>query len=284
MAKPGHFSKRDKSKRRGLRLTSRDLEMVELVGHGQAFTAEQLQIGAEHSLQSSGRCRLRCSLLVGDQYLDVLPRATREPAVYVLSHRSIVGNHLLQELWGEFRPPTAQSKQLEHLLAINDVFVRVRRACRGEGYYLAVWQFAREIGQLTERLIPDSYFQIQRMVQRERKTSHFFLEVERARMDKKVLRAKLLNYVAFITSGNFEQRFGTCALRILIVLAADQQEETLQRRVQESVQEAAQLSMHAVHCTTLRTLQQNAPVDCLTKPIWYSPRSSEPIALFPARG
>ena len=74
--------------------------MVKLVGHGQAFTAEQLQIGAGHSLQSSGRCRLRCSLLVGDQYLDVLPRATCGPAIYLLSRRSVAGNQLLQELWG----------------------------------------------------------------------------------------------------------------------------------------------------------------------------------------
>ena len=103
-------------------------------------------------------------------------------------------------------------------------------------------------------------------------------------MDKKVLRAKLLNYLTFITSGNFEQRFGTRALRILIVLAADQQEETLQRRVQETVQEAAQVGMHAVHCTTLHILRQISPVDCLTKPLWYSPRSSEPIALFPTAG
>ncbi len=285
MANPRYFSKRNRKNSRTMRRTRRDIEVVELVGRGQALTAKQLQIGAGHPLTSHGRFHLRLAWLVAEQYLDTLPRQTvTEPTVYVLSRRSVAGNQLLQELWGEFRPPRVQSKQLEHLLAVNDVFVRVRRACQDVGYSLAVWQFARELGQLTERLIPDSYFHIQRVVQGEVKTSHFFLEVERARMDTKVLRAKLLNYHTFITSGNFEQRFGTRALRILCVFAAEQQEETLRRRVQESVQEAAQLGMHVVHCTTLRTLQQISPVECLTKPIWYSPRSSEPIALFPATG
>ena len=52
-----------------MRLTSRDIEMVQLVGQGVALTGEQLQIGAGHSLASRGRCKLRLALLVRHHYL-----------------------------------------------------------------------------------------------------------------------------------------------------------------------------------------------------------------------
>ena len=124
--------------------------------------------------------------MVAEQHLDTLPRQTvTEPTIYVLSRRSVAGNQLLQELWGEFRPPRVQSKQLEHLLAVNDVFVRVRRACRDAGYSLTVWQFARELGQLTERLIPDSYFHIQRVVQGEVKARISFWKLSEREWTKR---------------------------------------------------------------------------------------------------
>ena len=120
MVKPRHFSKRNRSKERRLRLTRRDIELIELVGRGQALTAKQLQIGAGHPLTSHGRFQLRLAWLVAEQYLDTLPRqAVTEPTVYVLSRRSVAGNRLLQELWGESRPPRVPSKQLQHLLAIK---------------------------------------------------------------------------------------------------------------------------------------------------------------------
>ncbi len=196
----------------------------------------------------------------------------------------MAGTQLLRDRWGAFRPPTGDIRQLKHLVAVNDVWVRVRRGCRDIGYTLTVWQFAKDLGQLTERLIPDAYCQIQRTVNGDTKTAAFFLEVERARMDAKVLRSKLLAYASFISSGTYQERFGTRALRLLFVFAAEQHGETLTRRVAHSVAEAASLGLSIAHFTTLRTLRQCGPAACLTKPLWHSPRSSEPVALFLANG
>ncbi len=66
IAKVRGFSR---DKERTMRLTSRDIEMVQLVGQGVALTGEQLQIGAGHSLASRGRCKLRIALLVRHHYL-----------------------------------------------------------------------------------------------------------------------------------------------------------------------------------------------------------------------
>ena len=57
-------------------------------------------------------------------------RRVRDQAIYLLTRHSISGNRLMRERYGEleFRRHLGRLGSIEHLLAINDVRVRVERA------------------------------------------------------------------------------------------------------------------------------------------------------------
>ncbi len=84
-----------------MRLTERDKQMVLLVAEGGVLTAEQLQIGAHHSLRHDSRCQARLTALVQQHYLAMLPRKATEKAIYVVNRKAYQGTRLLKECLGE---------------------------------------------------------------------------------------------------------------------------------------------------------------------------------------
>lgn len=84
-----------------MRLTERDKQMVLLVAAGGALTAEQLQIGANHSLRHDSRCQARLTALVRNNYLAMLPRKATDKAVYVVNRKAYQGIRLLKTCVGE---------------------------------------------------------------------------------------------------------------------------------------------------------------------------------------
>ena len=273
-----------------MRLTERDARVVELVLHTQALTQKQIQI-AEFSDGGDSRCQRRLTLLVQRTYLATLPRKTViEPAVYVLNRRSVEGNRLLRERLGEaeYERQKGRLGALGHLLSVNEMRVRAIRACGDLGWSLRIWQRPEELAPLLKgfSLIPDAYFQVERQVDGQPRTAAYFLELERASKSVEVLRSKLRRYGELYYGGRYEEIFGTRALRVLVVFAADGGASVEARRVEAGVEEARRLGVTNARFASLAKIRALPPVAVLTEPIWREPGGTGEVALVqpPAEG
>ncbi len=264
----------------------RDIQSVDFVLWGQAATNVQIQIAAGYPLPCKTPAKRRLAKLVRTRYLATLPRFPNESAIYVLNQHSPAGIALMQDRWGEQTVRKQLRRRIEslpHTLAINDVRARIMRGCADAGFTLKTWQTATDMYPLLkgEQLIPDGFFQIERIVNSETKTANFFLEVEKMSRDFRVLREKLAKYGNLVYTGKFTRLFGIKALRLLVVFVQEEG-EPVQKRIRNSVAEASRLGITIAHFTSLPAIKAVAPVDCLTVPLWQSPRADEPLSLFPA--
>ena len=265
-----------------MRPLPRDYQIVDLLFHCRALTQSQIQI-ALFSLHDPTSCARRLRTLVAERWIDRLPRRdANEPFVYLLSRRSTVGNHLMQQVYGKevYRARTTRVGSLGHLLAINEVRVRVRRACQELGWHLATWLDSGELAPLLDRtLIPDAYFQSQREIGGQLRTSGFFLELERSTKAEIVLEHKLLRYAELHRSGRSQELFGTRAMRVLVIFSSDYR--ILPRtRIESAKRLAERLGITLAFFAALEMLTAQPPPALLTAPLWSQAHQPEPIALF----
>lgn len=278
----GNQPRRSSRQSAGHRLTARDIEIVQLVHRYGAVRADQVQ-RVLFSPGAASRCQLRLTYLVQARYLDRLLRLrVNDPAIYVLTRRSTAGNWLLRARLGDAairrRPRLGP---LDHLLAVNDVRASLERACRDLGWTLRTWQQPEELAPLleSERLIPDGYCQIERLVDGQTRTSAFFLEVERVAKSREVLRSKLERYGALYYSGGYQERFGLRALRLLVVIA-DPYPSAQRPRAVSGCAEADRLGVTFARFAALADMVAGSSVDAVTRPIWLAPGKTEKYSLF----
>src|SRR5205823_8699894 len=132
------------------------------------LTAKQIQI-ALFPLKHDSRCQLRLTLLRRNQFVDIMPnRLVNQPAIYCISRKCRSSFNLLREYWGDetIRSYMIAPGSIIHLLAINEIRVRVIRACNELGFSLVEWSRSEDLAPLLQNqgIIPDAYFKIQRMV------------------------------------------------------------------------------------------------------------------------
>ncbi len=270
----------------GFQLMPRDFQSVSLVFWGQAATNEHVQIGAGFPLPCISPTKRRLAKLVRKRYLAILPRFPNASGIYVVNRHSPAGIQLMKDHWGEHTVRKQLRRRIEslpHTLAINDVRVRIMRGCADAGFTLKQWQTATDMYPLLkgEQLIPDGFFQIERLVNNEHKTAGFFLEVEKMSRDFRVLQEKLAKYGRLAYTGKFSSLFGIKALCLLVVFVQDEG-EMVQKRIRNSVAEANRLGVTIAHFASLPAIKAVSPVECLTAPLWHSARAAEPLSLFPA--
>jgi hypothetical protein len=128
-------------------------------------------------------------------------------------------------------------------------------------------------------LIADAYFQIQRTVDGEPKTSAFFLELERANKSSRVMESKLRRYADFYYSGTYEASFGTRALRVLVVFS-DELGLRSQPRIEQGLKTAERLGITLARFTGLGTVKVGSPSELLNSAMWWQPGNSTPVPLF----
>jgi hypothetical protein len=181
------------------------------------------------------------------------------------------------------RTYTSKLGSLEHLLAINDVRVRVERGCRDLGWELLKWEHAGDLANRLERfdLEPDAYFQIRRPVAAETRTAGFFLELERASKSRTVLRSKLRKYAELYYGQHYQDIFAIPGLRLLVVYATAVGASPANRRVELAIEDAKKLGVTFTRVTNLEALKAQSPTGTLIRAIWREPRSEGPVALFP---
>src|SRR3954451_21477182 len=108
-----------------MRPLPRDYQIVDLLFHCRALTQTQIQT-ALFSLSDPTSCARRLRVLLAERWIDRLPRRSpNEPFIYLLTRHSIVGNHLMQQIYGKqaYKTKTARIGSLDHLLGINEVRV-----------------------------------------------------------------------------------------------------------------------------------------------------------------
>lgn len=283
--------RRPRPLRSAMRLTERDRHINDLVLHARALTDDQVRV-ALFPPGAASRCQLRLTLLYRNHFLDRLPRkSVNEPAVYLLTRRSVNGNRLMRERWGEqeFRRHMTRLGSVGHLLAVNDIRVRVERACRDLGWELVEWRPPEELAPITraEGVIPDAYFRVRRTVDGEPKTASFLLELERAAKRSVVLADKLKRYHDLYRYGRYEQLFGIRAMRLLVVFAAEAGSGP-DRRIATGLDLARRADATFARFAELGHIKGARATDCLTAPLWRSPRHQGPVPLFdqgaPSRG
>lgn len=270
-----------------MRLTARDLAIVEAVYTYRALTTEQIaRLFFAPSTRS--QCLLRLKLLF---HHGVLKRGEqpqtmtegRKPFVYWLDRNgaellAIQRECELSELDWHPKQHLVKYLYLDHLLATNDVRIAVTLAAQVLGYSLETWvddttlkrNHAHDTVTLSgpqggveqAAVVPDGYF----VLDTGDHHYHHFLEVDRRTVTGQATTVgahdwarKVSTYLAYIRSGKYEARYGSMKGRILTVTTGEKRLANLKAITERSGGKAR---------FWFTTFAQATPDAILTAPIW----------------
>lgn len=257
-----------------MRLTKRDLDILQAVGEYRVLTTQQLKMLFFPSLHQA---YARLALLYQHGYLErkflgVYADKMNTPILYLLDKRgaeTLAAQRGIEAGWS--KSGTQVSTQfLEHTLAINMVRIAITKACDQQpGFALLEWRGENELKAAYDRvsiptasgrlkavsLIPDSYF----ILNTPQGRAHFCLELDRGTMTTKRFATKVLAYQAYYQGGGYQRRYGTKSLRVLTVTLSSARLENLRRATEQA--SGKQRFWFAI-------LDQLTPETVLTAPVW----------------
>ena len=264
-----------------MRLTERDLDILQAVYEYELLTTQQLQTLFFPSWHTAYRrlARLYRHRLLDRKFLGMHADSVNTPALYVLDKRGVQvlrAQRGREMVWRQRLKPLSITF-LEHTIAINHVRVAVAKACQDTaGFALVRWQGENELKGDYDRvtiesdtgrkvnvsLIPDSYF----VLQTPKGVAHFFLELDRGTMTVKRFKSKILAYQAYYASGAYQRRYDTRSLRILTVTSSTKRAEHLKQMTE---------LVGGKQRYWFSTLDQLAPETVLERPIWQVATQTE---------
>jgi hypothetical protein len=228
-------------------LMPRDLDLMALLGRFRRLTAQQIRVVVPFGSVQTASYRLQRLWQHAYVERDFWPVAMGgAPAIYRLGP---LGQRALVAHRGDDGAPCpmASGNQerlfLEHALAVNDVLIAFMVAARLAGGQLD-WSIpAKPLDRLPDPLDPGKKVPILPDAEVTCNTTgrkrHIFLEVDRGTEVSKRFGAKARGYLAYLASGNYEQRYGLRRFRLLVVAPGKKRRDTLERAVRETVMEAA---------------------------------------------
>jgi hypothetical protein len=266
-----------------LRLTHRDIQLMQAVYEYRFLDTEQLQ---RLFFPSKHRAYERLRLLYEHGFLDRVLRGKNmermnTPLIYVLDKKGVA---VLEEVLKEKLVWDARQKELsdfflDHNIMVNDFRIRMTMALQALGIPLLSWTSESELRannthvnvKLAEdrskrvALIPDAYFQIS--VQNEDR--RFFLEVDMGTMTLKRFQTKVRAYNRY---AELEQRENTQrpGFRVLTITPSLARMEHL-KLATEAVGGKNRFWFSTLSCLEVETV--------LTTPIWYKAQSRDLYAL-----
>ena len=279
----GKGASRSRRRRQRMVLTKRDREIVRWVYEARLATRKQV-----HKLffteGGRSRCKRRLTLLYRNGYIDKLARKfVSAPDVYYISRRSSKGLRLLRSLAPEepVEPQTVPSNTVQHTIEIGDCRVALSGACAAAGYTLSAWLGEKDLLSRMHGagLLPDGYFQITRQVKGEPRMAGFFLEVERSGKSERTTSERFRRYGEFYYSGQYAQRFGTDALRVLF-LVGDEYGIDPTRQIDRFKAMCARLQVTILRFAPLEYFISLDGHDPLFARIWHRPGADDASALF----
>jgi len=272
-----------------MRLMARDIEILRAVHDFRIMRGSQLQalFFGSQSTASYRLSRLYQHGFLNRHFLPTLGGMASSPALYTLGKRGV--DILRRALDGDpkdiRKPPNHRELSplfLEHLLQINHFRVAVTVAARQLDYTLEKWlddfqlkaDYDRVVIEAPNRrrrevsLIPDGYFVLRAPQGR----ACFFLEMDRGTMTRGRFRDKVLAYQAYITSGQYEKRYGTRSLRVLTVTTGPKRLENLKAEAEEA---------RGGRVFWFTTIDQVMTETIIDKPIWKVLEQATPQVLIP---
>lgn len=269
---------------RSFRPTGRDVAIVDAVCRSRLLRDDQIQIAC-FSLNDDSGCQRRLTKLVRHGWLDRLPRQrVNDPYVYLLTRRSRTGNRLMRERYGDgrYRGYLTRLGSIPHLLGINDVRVRVDRACRDLGWQLRPWlrseDLANRLAGVTT-LVPDAYFQVRRTVDGIERRAGFFLELQASRKSHGILVEKLRRYADLYYGGQYAELFRTRGLRVLVVFT-DELMVSGEQRAHRAVELAEHHGFTFARFAALEQIRLAPPEGLLGAPLWLQAGKAARVPLF----
>jgi hypothetical protein len=276
-----------------VRLTDRDLSIIEAVYEHRALTTPQIQrllFPAGQGRSERGRlvhCQHRLKLLYHNGYLTRDERPTklsqgREALVYFLdslgakllaSYRKVDMSEL------DWRPRDniagANHLFIDHLLHTNDVRISLTRAATADGWEVARYiddrdlrrKEMKEYVQLpgeSERvaIVPDGFLSLQR----DKDTFHHFLEVDlrtvvglSSKTGRRDWSRKVRAYLEYYQSGRYATRYSAKIFRVLTVTTGVTRLQNLQEITED---------VGGKNLFWFTTLEKIAAMRSLREPIW----------------
>ena len=276
--------------------TERDRQIVAAVASHRALTSDQIALLLWGEMKASSRCRLRLRLLAGEGYLDraeqpVTLAEGRRPLVYFLNAR---GAALAAEIPEAQEAAAGWVKErndvrwmfLEHLLATNDIRIRLTLSGQQAGFALLEW---RDDASLASQSIRDQFTVLTLAGRRESwavgpdgyasflapdgKTRHrVFIEADRATVPLTRWQAKVEKYLAYFASSVFRERYeASKPFRVLTVTTSPERLANM-RQITAAVPGAGPWFWFATYQAI------SDPVRLFHEPIWQMAGAEEAVA------
>lgn len=274
--------------------TQRDRQIVAAVSTHRALTSDQLSLLFWGDLKANSRCRLRLRLLSQHAYLEraeqpVALSEGRRPLVYFLGKRGLV---LAADVRGVPESAIDWKKEhndvrwpfLEHLLATNEIRVRLEVAAPAAGFTVLEWFDDKTLSSLSIRdqfmvarpgggavqvaLGPDGYVSL---LDPNGTTRHrAFIEADRATVPLGRWQDKVERYLAYFRSPVFADRYkASKPFRVLTVTTSAERLANMKRVTEEAGGKTW------FWFSTYAALAD--PAEMLHRPSWFMAGQAEPV-------
>lgn len=264
-------------------LRERDLDVIEDVYRFRVLTQKQIQMlhfpskeTAQYRLE-----RLYDNGFLERKFLPVVMGEGRSPTLYILDRlgaETLRTERGYDDIKWYSTSKDFSTEFLAHTIAINEVMVAVRLACRQSGFELEEWLTENEIKADYDRvtvktatgrreqvaIVPDAVFSILAHNRRHR----CLLELDRGTMEIDRFKNKIRAYIAYHESGTYEKRFHSSSMRVLTVIATRFTGKASGEKRLTSLKAATEAvgGRRRFWFTTAKSI---TPESILSEPIWY---------------
>lgn len=305
-----------KNKLRGLRLMTRDFEILLALHAKRYMTTDQIQklFWRESKGGAWGRtkaCQQRLKLLTNFKIIrriQIPVKRGEKPLPYVYTLDQTGAELLTSEMGIEPREidwrPKAQEENypfLEHLLTTTSFHINLQQDCDAVGVVLEEWLDEKELksvhnvdyvtlvnpqgGGSRAAVCPDAYFRLCR----NEKRGIFFVEVDLSSVtiaptvwERRGWMRKIRTYVAYFQSEAYRRRYEGRTARVLTVNSSNLRLQNLKRATEAVFEEMRRMgedtSAYAQFWFTVFSTDL-PPSQLLTAPIWHVSGSTTPHAL-----
>lgn len=286
----------ESKKRKGIRLTTRDAQILEALHAVGYLTTHQIRalFFVENQIDKMGptkACERRMRLLYSAGLVRRIEQPVKrgegsKPFIYALSKKGV--EFLITETGIDpadidWRPQSFEANVpfLNHLLTTTDLHIALLKACKQLGIELVEWIDERELrmgkmfdyvmlpthqGQpIKTAVIPDAIF----VLERDGKRALFFVEIDMrtvtvnpSLLEKKGWSKKIRTYDLYLSSPEFLERYEGRRARILTVTTGEKRLNNLKKVTERVAEENKALFWFTTFDLALDSAQ------LLTAPVW----------------
>ncbi len=289
--------------RQGIRLTSRDAQILEALYGAGYLTTHQIcalffTAGPQATRGATKACERRMRLLYGAELVRRIEQPVRryegsKAFIYALSKKGaefLITETGIDPADIDWRPQSfeANTPFLSHLLLTTDLRIALVKACQQRGVELVEWidERALRAGKMIDyvtltdpegqkiktAVVPDAVF----VLEQNGKRALFFVEIDRRTVtvepslfERKGWAKKVRTYALYLETQAFYTRYEGRRARVLTITTSEKRLNTLKQATERAIDENQQLFWLTTFAYALN------PTKLLTDPIWEVATSPE---------